>query len=738
MAVNLQPIYNELQRREIPVSPEDEKRRRALAKIMASLGGGRSGNYGQSSSVAANAFAAAGDMFGGYMAGKAARDEASAEEAERSALVEAIRGFGSGEDISGSEGADVATGYAGPDTLDAGGDVSGDGSYDIPTATAYIRDAAAARGIDPDVAVRVARSEGLGPGVWQSNVVKDGKRETSYGPFQLLVGGGLGDKFQEVYGKSPSDRSTWREQIDFALDEAAKGGWSPWYGAAKVGVGRRTGLDNARALGPQPSYPQVSNMGAGRERVAAAMAPGQRVAQGFDAAPGGGISIQPPGAPGLPQFDQAAAAMGNAPAPVAPQAPVAPAAPQQSAVGTHAPAVQRIAQALTPGQTQAFQPEERGSALAPALRPAPTQPGMGGTPPEGGGMAAPRTGPIGRIVSALTGGGGGQQPAMAQGAPAGLPAAPGGAPVPAGGGAFDPAMLSRMPTTALVQMYKELSMDEYKRGTPEGQLAHRAAEAELQRRQLDIQEKQRAAQGFQPVSEEEARAAGLGSLWDAGKRFQRGPDGKLSEVGGGGVSVTTNVGDEAGTAFEKEFGKQGASQFFERRQGALDAVQSLTASQEARDLLKSGVITGFGADWVTSFGSALQRLGFNEGDAVANTQAFVATRAQEVGRIIKLFGAGTGLSDADRQFATKAAAGDITLNEQAIKRILDINERASRNVIDLYNKDASQIDPSLSPFDLTVEAPAEYAPPTDGEVPEGVDPEDWKHLTPEERKLWQQ
>lgn len=124
-------------------------------------------------------------------------------------------------------------------------------SPDTAAVEGYIRQAASARGIDPDVAVKVARSEGLGPGIWQSNYVKDGRRETSYGPFQLLVGGGLGDKFQRLYGKSPADPSTVQQQVDFALDEAATGGWSPWYGAAKVGVGSRTGLDNARALGYQ-------------------------------------------------------------------------------------------------------------------------------------------------------------------------------------------------------------------------------------------------------------------------------------------------------------------------------------------------------------------------------------------------------------------------------------------------------------------------------------------------------
>lgn len=129
----------------------------------------------------------------------------------------------------------------------------GDDGIDVAATENYIRKAAADRGIDPDVAVRVARSEGLAPNTWQSNVVKDGRRETSYGPFQLLVGGGLGDEFQKVYGKSPSDPSTVQNQIDFALDKAAQGGWSPWYGAAKVGVGERTGLERARALGYRPA-----------------------------------------------------------------------------------------------------------------------------------------------------------------------------------------------------------------------------------------------------------------------------------------------------------------------------------------------------------------------------------------------------------------------------------------------------------------------------------------------------
>jgi len=110
----------------------------------------------------------------------------------------------------------------------------------------YIRQAAQARGIDPDVAVAVARSEGLNANPeegWQSNIVKDGVREPSFGPFQLYMGGGLGNKFQADTGLDPRDPSTVFKQIDFSLDEAKRGGWSPWYGAKAIGLSEREGLD---------------------------------------------------------------------------------------------------------------------------------------------------------------------------------------------------------------------------------------------------------------------------------------------------------------------------------------------------------------------------------------------------------------------------------------------------------------------------------------------------------------
>jgi hypothetical protein len=149
---------------------------------------------------------------------------------------------------------------------------------------AYIRQAAAARGIDPDIAVRVAKSEGgLKDPTRQSLVTKGGVREPSYGPFQLLVGGGdtgfpagMGNDFVAKYGMHPSDPNAWQKGIDFALDNAANKGWGAWYGAAKVGVDRFDGIGGPRRvpgtslagaerqMGDQPmtaSVPPLENRG---------------------------------------------------------------------------------------------------------------------------------------------------------------------------------------------------------------------------------------------------------------------------------------------------------------------------------------------------------------------------------------------------------------------------------------------------------------------------------------------
>lgn len=103
--------------------------------------------------------------------------------------------------------------------------------YDPRVVADYIRQAAMKRGMDPDVALQVAKNEGLG------EYVGDGG--SSFGPFQLHYGGvakggnavgGLGDIFTKRTGLDARNPDTWQAQVDFSLDEAKRGGWTPWHG----------------------------------------------------------------------------------------------------------------------------------------------------------------------------------------------------------------------------------------------------------------------------------------------------------------------------------------------------------------------------------------------------------------------------------------------------------------------------------------------------------------------------
>ncbi|MCR6498411.1 tail length tape measure protein [Shinella sp. CPCC 101442] len=115
----------------------------------------------------------------------------------------------------------------------------------LPTGdiASYITQAAIKRGIDPAIALKVAKSEG-GLDSWnlQSNFVKNGVREPSFGPFQLYKGGGLGNAMMKQTGLDPALAANGPAGVDFALDNAKKSGWGAWYGAAKVGVGNWDGI----------------------------------------------------------------------------------------------------------------------------------------------------------------------------------------------------------------------------------------------------------------------------------------------------------------------------------------------------------------------------------------------------------------------------------------------------------------------------------------------------------------
>lgn len=175
-----------------------------------------------------------------------------------------------------------------------------------------------------------------------------------------------------------------------------------------------------------------------------------------------------------------------------------------------------------------------------------------------------------------------------------------------------------------------------------------------------------------------------------------------------GRGVTLNMPPQE-KAFEGGLGAGQSKKILEDKTSALDAAAILETNQVAKDLLKSGVITGTGANFFVGLNSALQQAGLDFGyaDAASNSQAYVSAMGANVGRLIKQFGAGTGLSNADREYAEKMAGGQITLTESALRKIIDINDRAANRVIDLHNRNVKDIKTNIP---LTVEKPTRTQP----------------------------
>jgi hypothetical protein len=177
---------------------------------------------------------------------------------------------------------------------------------------------------------------------------------------------------------------------------------------------------------------------------------------------------------------------------------------------------------------------------------------------------------------------------------------------------------------------------------------------------------------------------------------------------------TTTINMPQESELRKKLGGAGGNIIETGYKAAEDAVSTLDTINLGRDLLNKGMVTGFGADFLVSAGQALKQVGIDlDSDASANAQTYAATLAGNVGRLIKLFGAGTGLSNADREYAEKMAGGKISLDERALRRILDINERSARNVINKHN---ANVDRFKAGDEFKIEMPPERTstlPPRD-------------------------
>jgi len=128
-------------------------------------------------------------------------------------------------------------------------------------------------------------------------------------------------------------------------------------------------------------------------------------------------------------------------------------------------------------------------------------------------------------------------------------------------------------------------------------------------------------------------------------------------------------------AFAQARGSDLAGQMKGLEEAAAGADSQLAILNEAKKLMPN-VITGLGADARLNFERGMALIGDEKAkERVAATETFQATMARQVLDLVKQLGAGTAISNADREFATKVAGGQIALNEETINRLISIAER---------------------------------------------------------------
>lgn len=143
-----------------------------------------------------------------------------------------------------------------------------------------------------------------------------------------------------------------------------------------------------------------------------------------------------------------------------------------------------------------------------------------------------------------------------------------------------------------------------------------------------------------------------------------------------------------------EIGKEFASTYVDDFASAQSSVNTISSIGQAWNQINSdaGIISGDLTAPVRLEGRKLLASVFGIDDAAAeNTEAFQSSMRQVVLPLVKELGTGNSISNADREFIEKSVGANIQLTQGAVRKILAILEKGSRNKIIRYNREIDKL-----------------------------------------------
>lgn len=146
--------------------------------------------------------------------------------------------------------------------------------------------------------------------------------------------------------------------------------------------------------------------------------------------------------------------------------------------------------------------------------------------------------------------------------------------------------------------------------------------------------------------------------------------------------TTINTGDK----MDKGLSTVRAKMLEESYGTAQKARTGMQALDQASADMDAGIKTGSTADISLALAKFGKSLGLNVDPSIANTEAWRGNMARETFNLIKNLGTGNAISNADLTFAEKASLGKITLDDQAMRRMMAVAKAGAAQTLLDHNK----------------------------------------------------
>ena len=148
----------------------------------------------------------------------------------------------------------------------------------------------------------------------------------------------------------------------------------------------------------------------------------------------------------------------------------------------------------------------------------------------------------------------------------------------------------------------------------------------------------------------------------------------------------------------EELAEVGAKSFAEAHENARKAADALGSINRTLPTVDN-MFTVAGAELKLNVARYARTFGLDvvDPEKIADTEAYIAESGRRVAEYITNLGAGTGLSDADREYAQKVVAGNITTDREALKRLLTVLKEDAVRKVTRFNTLKQQVSKELGP-----------------------------------------